>query len=78
MSAECSTCGADLTYRNWPVGECEPCNLRAEIAELQDALRRIADICPTDGPILAASLRVNEAGRIARKAIGRPVGEVRE
>jgi hypothetical protein len=32
MSAECSQCGADLTYPEgtWPVGECEPCYLRAD------------------------------------------------
>lgn len=43
MSAECNRCGCDLTYPagSWPVGRCEPCDLRASVQTLTSAIDRV-------------------------------------
>lgn len=46
MSAHCNKCGADITYPagTWPIGRCEPCDLRDELKEVDHAIRDVLDI----------------------------------
>lgn len=41
----------------------------AMLVDAIKGLEEIAGICPPDGPILAARMRVEEAGRIARETL---------
>src|SRR5262245_19946999 len=38
VSVHCDKCGADITYPEgtWPLGRCEPCDLRAELAAVRE------------------------------------------
>lgn len=77
MSAECSTCGADLTYTpgSWPLGSCERCDLHEQLEKTNEALGEAAEALEraTTHLLLPPSKESREVWELAVRLLANPV-----